>query len=258
MRRAVIFPCVVVLLLCGLLGWQIRLLIRDYGWVTHTERVLGEINLAQRLLVDHETSLRAHLIAGEPEFLAPYHDAERELPATLARIEREAGDNAAQVLRVAELRRLYAEWKGVADASVAVGAICELPRRDDVLAGMRARKAMMDAMRVVVTAMVAEERDLMRAREDRVARADRFVQVSGLGLGLLLAVLLTVVFRRWLVSIDRSYRHLLEQRAASEEHERQARTAAEALAAEIQAESHALEQRFVALRDEIDELRRGS
>lgn len=256
LRRAVIFPCLVVLLLCGLLGWQIRLLIRDYGWVTHTERVLGEINLAQRLIIDHETALRAHLIAGEPEFLEPYRAAERDLPAALDRLEREAADNAAQMGRLAVLRRLYSEWTGVADTSVGADALCEPPRRAAVLADMRARKATMDEMRGVVAAMVAEEQGLMRAREGQVARADRFVKISGAGLGLLLAGLLVVVFRSWLVRIDRSYRKLLDQRTASEEAERQARTAAEALAEEIKSESHALEQRFTALRAEVEELRR--
>lgn len=255
LRRAVGFPCLTVLLLCGLLTWQVRGLLRDYGWVTHTQRVLGEINLAQRLLIDHETALRAHLIVGETEFLAPYREAASALPATLERLASETADNSVQLTRISELRRLYDDWKVAADVTVASPAICELSDRGGVLAAMRERKAMMDAMRSIVASMVEEERGLMRTREARVVRADRFVVISGAVLGLVLTGLLVVVFRRWLVRIDATYRRLLDRSAASEERERQARTAAEALAEDILAQSKALERRFTAQRDELEELR---
>lgn len=258
LRRAVVFPVVIVLLLCSLLGWQIRGLLHEYGWVTHTEQVLAQINLAQRLLVDHETALRAHLVVGEPEFLAPYRDAERHLPGALAELATRTADNAAQQTRVAELRRLYDEWKALADHAIGGPPPCTLPDRSAVLADMRDRKQRMDTMRSVVAAMVDEERALMQSRQANVARADRFVLISSAVLGLLLTVALVLVFRRWLVQLDANYRRILDQRTVSEERERQARTAAEALAADIQAQSHALEARFTELRAELEELRRKS
>jgi CHASE3 domain sensor protein len=258
MRRAVVFPFLTVLLLCGLLGWQVRALLHEYGWVTHTEHVLAQINLTQRLLVDHETALRAHLLVGEAEFLRPFREAERELPAVFADLERATQDNAAQAVRVVELRRQYTTWKSLADAALAAGAACEPQARTRLLAAMRERTAAMDAMRELVAAMTAEERALMQDREARVTRADRFVTVGGAALGLLLAAALIVVFRRWLVQLDRAYRRILDQRIASEERERQARTAAEALAADILAQSRALEVRFTELRAELARVRGGS
>lgn len=255
MRRAVVVPLIVVLLLCGLLGWQVRGLIHEYGWVTHTERVLAQIHLTQRLVVDHETALRAHLLIGDPEFLAPYREAERALPDVLAELERETSDNAGQQVRVAELRRLYSDWKSIADQALGDAAVCDPRFRDAVVVAMRERKVAMDAIRAVVAAMVDEERGLMRDRAARVTTADRVVIIGGAALGLLVAVVLIVVFRRWLVQLDATYRRILDQRATSEEREREARTAAEALAADILSQSQALERRFTALRDELDELR---
>lgn len=254
MRRAVLVPLVAVGLLCGLLGVEIGGLARDYDRVVHTEQVLSEIHQTQRLLIDHETALRAHMLVAEPAFLAPYRAAEERLPDVLDTLQTQISDNPEQLARIATLRGLYAGWKASADQAIAAPAVCE--RREATLTAMRERKATMDTIRELVQGMVDAERALLQTREARTAWTSRLLVFSGILLGLGLIVSLVLVFRRWLRVIERSYHHALVNRARSEEREREARTAAEALAAEIQAESRALEQRHLALRAELEALRR--
>jgi CHASE3 domain sensor protein len=47
--------------------------------VVHTEQVLSEIYQARGLIIDHETALRAHLVAADRELLDPYRAAEKDL-----------------------------------------------------------------------------------------------------------------------------------------------------------------------------------
>lgn len=251
MRRAVLLPVIAVALLCGLLGLEIRGLAQDYDRVVHTEQVLSEIYQARGLIVDHETALRAHLIAVDPVFLEPYRAAERDLPRVLATLEARASDNPAQLARIGELRALYGEWKLKADAAILAPPICGLPQQSGPVQELRERKGVMDNIRAVVRAMIDEERTLLLGREERTMWATRVVLISAVALALLLVVSLVLVFRRSLRSVERSYRQALRKREASEASERQARTAAEALAQAIHEESRAVEQQFRALRDEL-------
>lgn len=256
MRRAVLVPLVAVGLLCGLLGLEVAGLARDYDRVIHTEQVLSEIHQTQRLLIDHETALRAHMLIADTAFLAPYRAAEQRLPEVLDILQAQVVDNREQVGRIGELRALYADWKASADRAIGEPAVCRLDDRDATLTAMRDRKAVMDTIRGIVQSMVEAERALLLTRGARTLWTTRLVFISGIVLGLALIVSLVIVFRRWLRVIERSYRQALSNRAASEEREREARTVAEALAVEIQAESRALELRYRALREELEALRR--
>lgn len=255
MLRAVLAPLFAVALLCGLLGWQVLGLGHDYDRVIHTEQVLSEIHHTRGLLVDHETALRAHMLAGDPAFLAPYRAAETSLPGVLDALQSSVSDNTEQALRLARLRSLYAVWKASADQTVSEPPVCKLDDRGAILAAMYQRKGTMDGLRDIVRAMVEAERALLQTREARTAWMTRVMLGSGVVLGLLLVLALVLVFRRWLRVIEGNYRRALTSRAASEASEREARTAAEALAVEIQAESRALERRYTALRDELEALR---
>ncbi len=253
-RRAVLAPFLVAMLLCGLLGWQVSKLVRDYELLSHTERVLAEIHHAQRLLIDHETAMRAYLMAGEDDFLEPYRAAERELPLALTQLAAEIADNPAQTRRVAELRERFGGWKDRADAALLSGSICQLADRAAVIQDMRARKAVMDELRALIQNMVGEEERLMREREAQAARMRVFVFAGGALLVLFAIVLLTIVFRRWLATVAGTYELALTRQRESQDNERAARVAAEALAEEIKAESHELEQRYRTLRDRVAEL----
>lgn len=256
-RRAVLMPFLVATLLCGLLGWQVSLLVRDYEWLSHTGRVLAEIHHAQRLMIDHETAVRAYLLAGEPEFLEPYRVAERALPEALGLLEAEIADNPAQTRRIAELRETFRGWKSQADAALAGGSICELSDRPGALGGMHARKAIMDDLRALMGSMVSEEQRLMSEREAQASRMSRIAFGGGTILVIFAAVILTLVFRRWLATVATTYERALTQQRESQENERAARVAAEALAEEIKAESHELERRYQVMRARLAELERG-
>ena len=48
-------------------------------WVSHTQEVIGEAHLIEKLLLDMETGQRGFLITGSDEFLDPYRDGIEDL-----------------------------------------------------------------------------------------------------------------------------------------------------------------------------------
>jgi signal transduction histidine kinase len=65
---------------------------------------------AARLAVEQETSVRAFLLSGDRESLAPYLAAERRLPATLATLDGLTDDEPAQQARLTASRDALTRW----------------------------------------------------------------------------------------------------------------------------------------------------
>ena len=255
MLQAVGLPAVVVLLLCGLLVGQIGLLAQENEWVRHTERVLGETNLAHRLLIDHQTGLRAYFLTGEQDYLEPYRQGQLRLPGQLAELRVLVADNPPQQARVDAVREQYEVWRSWADQAIAAPSwpvSWAHPTEAAFREQLRARNADMTRMRGEFEAIVVGEQALLRERSERAADTKRLVLWGGLGLLLGLGLVLMFVLRGWLAAIRRTYEEALTRRRASEVSEREARHAAEAVAADIAAQSHELERRFRELRDERD------
>lgn len=255
MLQAVLLPVLVVLLLCGLLVGQISLLAQENEWVRHTEQVLSETNLAHRLLIDHQTGLRAYLMTGEKEYLGPYHRAIVEFPPKLDELGTMVADNPLQQARVDALRNQYRAWQAWAQQAIDApswptswdhGVDPQLREQ------LRQRNTDMVGMRGEFEAIVIGERALLRERSVRAVDTKRWVLWSGLGVLLVLGVVMAIATRSWLGSVRRTYGEALVRRRESEAGERAARHAAEAVAADITSQSHELERAFKELREERD------
>lgn len=243
-RLAVVFPVLVVGLICGLLIWEVRELLEQDETVSHTERVIGQINLTQKLLLDQETGLRGYLLSSETLFLEPHTRGKAAMPAALTELATLVSDNPSQRARLESLRGRYEAWQEQATR------VQESP--DVRPASMRARKVDMDAMRELTAAMLTEEERLLFARKAKVERVTKVVLWGGAAVGLILGAIVAIATRAWIAVIERVYRLALSSSEQSEAGEREARRAAEALATDITEQSREMEQHFKEMRAERD------
>ncbi|MGH2412485.1 MAG: CHASE3 domain-containing protein, partial [Microcystaceae cyanobacterium] len=71
--------------------------IRDaYTWVDHSETVITQSNHLLISLLNAETAIRGYGVTRDPNFLEPYHQARKDLPASLTQIYRLIEDNPQQ------------------------------------------------------------------------------------------------------------------------------------------------------------------
>ena len=75
LSRAAVLPLLLMAALSGLLIWQIVNLLHVFEWVGHTDTVISEANVTQKLLLDMETGKRGYLLTGKVEYLQPYQSA---------------------------------------------------------------------------------------------------------------------------------------------------------------------------------------
>ncbi len=83
-----------------------RRIAEDTRWVEHTLEVRASIYTVGNFAEQVETARRGFFIAGDPRFAEGVHDAHRQMRQALARLEKLARDNPAQLHRVEEIRRI--------------------------------------------------------------------------------------------------------------------------------------------------------
>jgi signal transduction histidine kinase/ActR/RegA family two-component response regulator len=214
-RRTVGLALAVPLAMIGLLAaamlWQARALFRYNRAVVHTQDVIGETWRATNLLIDHETGMRAFLLARDPVFLEPYQAAAAQLTPALDRLARLVADNQEQAARVAALRSRYAGWYGRAQAAITSG----VPDRAGVLAHLTAGKKDMDDMRGITQAILTEEGNLLAARQEQARRGTRRLIVLAAALSVGLAIVASLVLRRLIGRLEGAYAAAYQQQAES-------------------------------------------
>ena len=73
------FPTIVLIVLAGILVLQILNLLSLANWVDHTDRVIAQATLTQKLMLDQQTGRRGYMIGGEPKFLDQSRSADVQI-----------------------------------------------------------------------------------------------------------------------------------------------------------------------------------
>ena len=162
----------------------------------HSEEVLAAANRLERLVIDTETGLRGYIITGDERFLQPWEAARAAFPEQAQTLGQLVADNPEQ-LRSAQ-RIAMTGMSYIEDYSV---PLVDATRRGEAFPQSTAStlegKRLVDAMRVEFDDLVATERGLSAAREDRSDAAARRAIVAGVG-GLAGSVVLILIFSGYL------------------------------------------------------------
>ena len=178
-------------------------LMENEGWVSHTHRVLTELEAALSTLKDAETGQRGYLLTGEERYLEPYHSAIARINKQVDGLQQLTADNNRQQQRIRDV-------KSAIDSKLAeLQETINLRREQNLEAALRVVKSgrgkqIMGGIRQQVAAMTAEETDLLqqRARESQ-ASANLTILTFSIAAFIDFLLLLLVYY---LVKRDRTWR----------------------------------------------------
>lgn len=204
LRRTVWVPIIGAFVMSCLLLWQIQTLRDATFWADHSDEVLAQANLVERLMVDGESGLRGLLLLHDEKFLEPYLRSREATPSAYQLFSAMVADNPEQHSRVDALKELSEDWFSAAGeliSSVAHPssvAITELSQS-------------MEQIRQRFDAIVDNEERLRQKRNERVDATVGRVFVTSVSLLLAFAVFVSLRTRRTLMGLSHSYGQLISE-----------------------------------------------
>ena len=143
-------------------------LLENEHWVSHTHRVLTELEATLSTLKDAETGQRGYLLTGEERYLEPYYSARARINQQVVKLQQLTADNNRQQQRIRDL-------KIAIDSKLAdLEGTLNLRRKQNLAAAVRQIKTgrgkqIMGDIRQQIATMTAEETQLLqqRARESK-------------------------------------------------------------------------------------------
>jgi methyl-accepting chemotaxis protein len=192
-------PLLLLIAVAAVISYRYHVLLRSQrDMVEHTYRVITRLESTLVGMVDAETGQRGYIITGNEAYLAPYSSAVADTPDELAQLRGLVKDSPSQLQRVQLLDQRIgaklAELQQTIELRRTAGADAARSRvlRDD-------GRAEMDAVRDIIAAMRAAERDLLAQRSAKAKATERalvMVTVVCTLLSILARIGLAVVWAR--------------------------------------------------------------
>lgn len=182
-------------------------LLENERWVSHTHRVLTELEATLSTLKDAETGQRGYLLTGEERYLEPYHSAIARINQQVVKLQQLTADNNRQQQRIGDL-------KIAIDSKLAeLQETINLRRQQNLEAALREVKSgrgkqIMGDIRQQIAAMTAEETQLLQQRA-RESQASANLTILTFTVAALVNFLLMVLVY-YLVKRDRTLRDKAE------------------------------------------------
>jgi len=178
-------------------------LVENERWVTHTHRVLTELEATLSTLKDAETGQRGYLLTGEERYLEPYHSAIARINQQVVGLQQLTADNNRQQQRIRDL-------KIAIDSKLAeLQETINLRRQQNLEAALRQVKTdrgkqIMGDIRQQIAAMTAEETQLLQQRARESQKSANLTILTFTVAALVNFLLMVLVY--YLVKRDRTLR----------------------------------------------------
>jgi two-component system, NtrC family, sensor kinase len=216
---AVLAAVMIILVVLALLAVKTTTrMIRDRGWIAHTQGILAELQEARALLDDAEDQQRGFLLTGDISLLPRFEANLEHFVAKLETLRKLTAGEPGQLQRLDQVtlaaQAKFTAMRSVIDTRRTVG-----PReaRARVTSEIRARSK--DDPRTILLRMVAAERELLDNRVDQARISDLWAVVL---LSLLLVAFLSCLLAFfWMIwkSLRAQARSALELRKSREQYE---------------------------------------
>ncbi|MFC0677338.1 CHASE3 domain-containing protein [Lysobacter korlensis] len=250
------FGAILVVILAGALAaMAVRTQEKADVWVAHTHEVIARLEGVQSAVSAAESAQRAYLLTGAPGQRAAFEEASQRARAELDAVQRLTADNHDQqarlpVLRAAIERRLDSLATGI--------ALREQSRLSEAIANVSGHGiGQMDAVRRHLSAMRAEEDQLLDSRLQSAETAAALGVTATVGTSALAVLLLLALYRLSTLHTRRlraEQAHLRESREQTRQNAEQLRTANERLQAFAIELERRVDDRTAELADANDEL----
>jgi len=204
LRRTVLIPVVLLVLLAATLVVEILTLTSSLKWVDHAEQVISNSRQLMRYMIDMETGVRGYHLTGDKSFLEPYQAAKDRLPAQQELLLQLTAGYPDQQRQIREIRDLESLWIDYAEALLQqpVGSAISIEE-------FEAGRDLMERIRDKQRAILAVEERLRDIRYRRSTILGNIADGTAVGLALLVAFLLFTLTRRELYALSSTYeRHL--------------------------------------------------
>ena len=201
-------PVVSLLLVSGILVWQITATVRTAQSIALADRNFETTTELSSLVVDEETGLRGYQITRNQIFLQPYEAAGRPLANAFADLRAGLSEQGSSLQPVDELVAAHAQWQ----SSFAVPVITATAAgRDTADSGLNLRgKGHMDVVRAQIAALSETQRQI-RTRE--VARREaqvRHTLEAVVGLCVVIGLMIGVYSRSQVHAVSAAFQRALD------------------------------------------------
>jgi PAS domain S-box-containing protein len=182
-------------------------LVENEHWVSHTHRVLTELEATLSTLKDAETGQRGYLLTGEERYLEPYYSARARINQQVVGLQQLTVDNKRQQQRLRDL-------KIAIDSKLAdLEGTLNLRRKQNLAAAVRQIKTgrgkqIMGDIRQQIATMTAEETQLLQQRARESKRSANLTILTFTVASLVNFLLMLLVY--YLVKRDRTLRDKAE------------------------------------------------
>ncbi|CAN5886455.1 response regulator [soil metagenome] len=190
MALAVIAPVILLIILGGVLAWQISRMADSAELVSHTNSVLAKFSELRTQLSDKESALRGYLLIGDNGLRDAY--AAAAPGAALDELAFQTQENPVQQARLRDITYTLQQWKAEAEKALAD------PAARDGSVALRRRTALIARVRTLISDAIAMESDLLVRREHDNRDTERTAKLWFLGLLALAAGAIGLVSRRQL------------------------------------------------------------
>ncbi|SQH74476.1 Methyl-accepting chemotaxis sensory transducer [Shewanella benthica] len=171
------------------------------GWVEHTYKVIATAQAITAAAVDMETGMRGFLLAGQEQFLTPYHNGKARFYKNIDELSNTVSDNPAQVALLSESKNTIDNWISlVVEEQITLRReIGNAKTMDDMadLVGQAKGKVYFDKFRGQIKTFKDRETSLMQQRNDALISIESMVTTFTI-FGTLLAVILGAGISLWL------------------------------------------------------------
>ena len=214
-RRAFLLPIGTMIMAAVLLAWLVGYLLTVTNWVDHTDQVIAQAHLSEKLILDKESALRAYQVTGTPETLKQFQAMDAGIQEELAKLHAMVSDNPAQGERLKRMQSEYDAWKSFALEMVG------LRQRNGDYQGLKINAegdALMDRLGREFQYFTEREATLRTGRIEAVRNIDNVIRQSRFLVLVVAGLALGFYVRRQLNHVARIYDDALEaseQKAAA-------------------------------------------
>jgi PAS domain S-box-containing protein len=205
LRQTLFFPVLLLLVLAGLVFWQLFQSSQAFTALDRSDEVTTEVTELQKLIIDQETGLRGFQLTENPAMLDPYHQAAKLIPGHFSALSALLPARPNQQQRMATLRDHYQIWLAFAESVLAKPSGARMdPKLDEQ------GKVLMDNVRGTATAMLDAEAKVRKRRSASIITLEKRELITILLASLVVAVFLGLFMRNRLRLVSRSYNETLE------------------------------------------------
>jgi signal transduction histidine kinase/DNA-binding response OmpR family regulator/CHASE3 domain sensor protein len=208
---ALITPLMALLAMGALLTLQVVRMERAAHDVDQSDRIISELEDAQRQIIDQETGLRGYLITENRTFLEPYLRAN---PVKVLSDLAKKAIGVGQAERIALIKERYLQWAALSASIAKSNEPIALARTQEA---MLERKEQMDGIRAAFAAALGAERALRTERKAASESAYETALYELVPVALALGILLALVSRRQITGVAHTYTAVLEREKQSKQ-----------------------------------------